>query len=134
MKSTILALACFLLHAGLGANAKSSLDYNVDDLCQHWVHSFEEQQKGETREIYRPAGSRTFSPSRFRMEYIFEKNGNCKWYFLSPDDDHRFKNGKWKINAIDKNLLMITKDGKTESFKIEELSKSVLRFTLLNPK
>ena len=59
---------------------------------QHWVHSFEEQNGDKVRHIFRPAGSRQFPPSRFRMEFGFDPNGQCNYKFLSPTDRHQMRN------------------------------------------
>ena len=61
------------------------------------------------------------------MQYIFQKNGDCEWFFLAPDDGHHFKTGKWKIDPNDRDILHIIKDDTTESFRIIELTKDVLR-------
>lgn len=108
-------------------------DINIDLLCQHWIHSREEQQTDQ-EQIYRPTGFKEFPPSRFRMEYIFNKNGDCEWYYLSPDDGHKFKSGKWKVDPNNKNIIQIIKDGVTESYQIQELTKDKLQMTLVKPK
>jgi len=104
---------------------------NSDDLYQHWIHSSEEQ-KTDGEQIFRPKDYKEFPPSRFRMQYIFRKNGECEWYFLSPDDNHRFKTGTWRIDPDDKNILQITKDGTTETYRIKELTKNLLRIVFVN--
>ena len=80
-------------------------------------------------QIYRPSAFKQFSPSRFRMQYVFAKDGACKWMFLSPDDAHHFKDGKWKI---DDHVLQIVKEKATESFQVIELSKDLLKMKLLD--
>jgi hypothetical protein len=112
------------------APAKPVIAMDINDLCQHWVHSWEEQKDPDVKDqIFRPAASRAFPPSRFRMAYKFAQNGDCEWFYLSPDDGHRFKPGKWLIDATDKTLLKITTDGETKSYRIAELSKDILRLT-----
>ena len=59
---------------------------------QYWVHSYEEQGAQKTPNIFRPAGSRQFPASRFRMEFGFDANGQCKYKFLSPTDSHEMRN------------------------------------------
>ncbi len=104
------------------------LGVNIKDLFQHWVHSREEQKDPDAKEqIFRPATSRQFPPSRFRMAYKFSDGGDCEWMFLDPADGHHFKPGKWEIDSGDKSVLKITADGKTSSFRIIELSKDILR-------
>jgi len=65
------------------------------------------------------------------MQYVFYKNGDCEWYYLSPDDAHRFKSGKWRIASTDKNVLQIVKRDSTESYRIIELTKNILRIVLI---
>jgi hypothetical protein len=104
---------------------------NINDLFQHWVHSREEEQSGGRVQIFRPAASMEFPPSRFRMAYKFAPNGGCEFYFLSPDDAHHFKACKWTISANDKTILQIIANGITTSYRIAELSGKVLRLTPL---
>jgi len=117
-----------------GAHTKpnrESFEINLDDLYRHWVHSSEEEQSGDLVRIYRPAGSMDFPPSRFRMAYKFAPSGDCEFYFLSPDDDHRFMACRWSIGASERNILRIAGNGTTISFRIVELSGKVLRLRLL---
>ena len=108
------------------------LAIDINDLFQHWVHSREEEQPGATFQIFRPA-SMEFPPSRFRMAYKFARNGDCEFYFLSPDDAHHFKACKWIISANDKTILQIIANGMTTSYRIAELSGKILRLTPLEP-
>jgi len=107
---------------------------NIKDLFQHWVHSYEEQKDTDAKEqIFRPAKSRQFPPSHFRMAYKFSEGGKVEWMFLDPADAHHFKPGKWEIDVTDGTLLKITADGKTDSFRILELSKDLLRLAPVKP-
>lgn len=108
-------------------------DIDINDLLQHWVHSSEEEQPGATVQIFRPAASMNFPPSRFRMAYTFAPNGGCEFYFLSPDDAHRFKPCNWTISAGDKTILQISADGKTTSYRIAQLTGKILRLAPLEP-
>lgn len=117
---------------GDGNKATNAID--IKNLCQHWVNSREEEDKkasNATVQIFRPAASRKFPPSRFRMAYKFTAKGDCEWLFLAPNDAHHFKKGKWMLDEADKTLLKITKDGVTSSYRIVELTKGILRLTPL---
>jgi hypothetical protein len=103
---------------------------NIDLFCQHWKHSTDEQQ-GEQIQVYRPANFKQFPPSRFRMEYVFAKDGTCKWMFLDPADAHHFRDGKWKVTPADKPKLQIFKGETTESYQVIELTKDLLRVKLV---
>ena len=99
----------------------------VDHLFQHWVRSYEEEQPGQAVQVFRPASSKPFPPSRFRMAYEFARNGSCESYVLSPDDAHHFDACTFRIAGSDKARLQITQAGVTTTFKIVELSEKLLR-------
>jgi hypothetical protein len=103
---------------------------DINDLFQHWVHSREEEERGATIQIFRPVASMDFSPSRFRMEYKFARNGRCEFLALAPNDGHNFKPCTWTIGA-DKSILKISADRGPTSYKIAELNGKILRFTPL---
>ena len=105
---------------------------DINDLFQHWVRSSEEEQPGGTVQTFRPAASMNFPPSRFRMAYKFAPNGGCEFYFLSPDDAHRFKPCTWTISA-DKLILQISANGQSTSYRIAQLNGKILRFKPLEP-
>jgi hypothetical protein len=100
---------------------------NLEDLFQHWVHSREEERSRGTAQIFRPAASKEFPPSRFRMAYKFARDGGCEFYFLSPDDGHHFKACRWTISAGNPTILEIIATETTTSYRIVELSGDVLR-------
>ncbi len=99
---------------------------DINDLFQHWVRSSEEEQPGGTVQIFRPAASMNFPPSRFRMAYKFAPNGGCEFYFLSPDDAHHFKPCTWTIR-VEKLILHISANGQSTSYKIAQLTGKILR-------
>ncbi len=68
------------------------------------------------------------------MAYKFAPNGDCEWLFLAPNDAHRFKIGKWMIDPTDESVIQITANGTKTSYRIAELSKKLLRLTLVEPK
>jgi len=78
--------------AGMAGN-ESGASKAVDNMnfYQHWVHAYEEQGGNKTPNIFRPAGSQPFPPSRFRMEFSFDPNGQCTYKELSPDDRHAMR-------------------------------------------
>ena len=104
---------------------------DLKNLLQHWVHSSEEEGPGDKDRIFRPAGSRKFPPSRFRMAYKFTRNGLCEFYVLSPDDAHYFKACSWIISGRENTILQIGAEGMTTSYRISELSWTLLRLTPL---
>ena len=94
MKRITIILASCLLAACAGTEYSSDSGSTAavnTDFYQHWVHSYEEQNGQKIPNIFRPAGSRAFPPSRFRMEFGFDANGQCKYKFLSPVDAHQMR-------------------------------------------
>ncbi len=94
---TLLFSACFLFAcAGSGTSTGDSgggpKAVANNNFYQHWVHAYEEQNGQKTPNIFRPKGSREFPPSRFRMEFAFDKTGQCNYKFLSPVDAHEMRN------------------------------------------
>lgn len=104
----------------------TQLAIDIHDLFQHWVHSSEEEQAGSMVQVFRPAGSKKFPPSRFRMVYKFAPNGACEFYYLSPDDAHHFKPCNWTMNVSDKMILRISAKGKLISYRIVQLTGKIL--------
>lgn len=93
MKTHLIILTAMFLSActGIKGAGESKLVDNTN-FYQHWVHSYEEQNGSKTPKIFRPAGSRQFPASRFRMEFGFDKSGQCNYKYLSPDDRHEMRN------------------------------------------
>lgn len=96
---------------------------NPDDLLQHWVHSREEDEATGGM-VFRPAESRTFPTSRFSGRYIFREGGECKWFFLAPDDAHYFKDGTWRLD--EERRLHIQQEDLLVSFKVISLTRQAL--------
>ena len=107
-------------------------ELHLDHLYQHWVHSREED-RSDAGETYRPKSSKQFPPSRFRMQYIFHKDGTCEWLFLSPSDGHEFRPGRWKLEKRDGHILTIDKGGDIERYRVLELTHDVLRLASVAP-
>ena len=118
---------CLLPLCAVATPVPAAGSVNLDNLCQHWVRSGEEETRASKDQIYRPAGHAGLPPSRFRMAYKFKRNGDCDWLSLSPDDDHHFKPGRWRLNHDGQ--LQITANGVTETYRIVECSRQLLRLT-----
>ncbi len=73
-----------------GSGVSGSIPSN-SNFYTHWIHSFEEQNGQKTPNIFRTKGSKTFPPSRFRMEFGFDPNGQCNYKYLSPVDAHEMR-------------------------------------------
>ena len=112
--------------------AAPATELHLDHLYQHWVHSREED-RSDAGETYRPKSSKQFPPSRFRMQYIFHKDGTCEWLFLSPNDQHELRPGKWKLEKGNGHILTLDKGGDIERYRILELTHDVLRLASVTP-
>ena len=121
------AVAGVLAILGLWSCLSAGPKLKVDNLIQHWVRSYEEEQPGQAVEIFRPASLQEFPPSRFRMAYKFDRSGSCEFYVLSPDDAHHFDSCTWSVIESDKPWLQIKQAGAATNFKIVELSGELLQ-------
>ncbi len=86
--SLMLLSACSSSLVDSGDDKQESKNMNF---YQHWVHSYEEQNGAKTPSIFRLAGSKNFPPSRSRMEFGFDPNGQCNYSYVSPDDHHEMR-------------------------------------------
>jgi hypothetical protein len=121
------AVAGVLALVGLWSCLTAGPRVKVDNLYQHWVRSHEEEHLGQTVQVFRPASSKVFPPSRFRMAYTFARNGSCTVYVLSPDDAHHFDACTWSIAESNDARLQVKHAGAETNFKIVELTGDVLR-------
>ena len=98
------------------------------DFYQHWVNSYEEQTDGSL--VFRPSGSREFPASRFRMEYVFNKNGSCRYKLLMPNDAHRMDS--CVFTKVGNKVYLYDNSGALRpnlSFTISSVSKEILQAT-----
>ena len=115
---------------GTVAAAQAADAINVDMLARAWTHSYEEDKDFDGR-VFRPTESKKFPPSRFRIRYVFNKDGSGKFLYLHPADAHRMVACQWKVTEDDPRRITITAmvGGKkhTESIKVLELTQKILR-------
>ena len=107
------------------SNTTSPLD--LDYFTQHWVRSYEEEPTATRVQIYRPEQFKAFPPSRFRMQYIFERDGTCQWFYLAPTDGHHFRDGRWRVASQEKDVIHIEQGEQTNVYRVLELTQDVLR-------
>ena len=69
---------------------------NVHDLCQHWMHSHEEDTAAET--VFRPA-SYQFPPARGRKGFHLKPDGSVMEYGIGPTDQRTQTAGKWQLDG-----------------------------------
>ena len=71
---------------------------DIRDLCQSWVHSYEEDT--DTESVYRPAGF-AFPPARGRTGFEFLTDKSCKLLGIAPADGSEVTDGTWEIEGED---------------------------------
>lgn len=102
-------------------------------LLGSWTSSYEDKKKWDDPEVFLPTDSKDSPPSRFRMRYIFNKDGSCQYLYLAPNDAHKMVEGTWLRKG---NEVHITdKAGKKQrdvSFEIVEIDEDKLRTTRLS--
>lgn len=102
-------------------------------LCQQWLRSNEEERPGDEMQVFRPKTFQKFPPSRFRMQYVFVKDGSLKWLDLVSNDAHQLKDGKWKFSAEKPGIIQIIKGDVIESHRVTGLTRDVLKLRLITP-
>ncbi len=124
MKNLILILCSMMIVACGGVQDTKTATSNPSNsnFYQHWVHSYEEQNGDKVNHIFRPKGSKEFAPARFRMEFGFDRSGQCNYKFLSPIDRHEMRNCVY--TKIGNKVYLYDDQGK---------SLSHLAFTLAKP-
>jgi len=123
-KLMIMGLLAALVGCGGAGVREGAKEAGNANFYQHWVHSHEEQGGSKTPNIFRPAGSRDFPASRFRMELGFDANGQCNYKFLSPNDRHEMRNCIY--TKIGNKVYLYDEQGKMLShlsFTVESASK-----------
>ena len=84
-------------------------------------------------QVFRPKTFQKFPPSRFRMQYVFVKDGSLKWLDLVSNDAHQLKDGKWKFSAEKPGIIQIIKGDVIESHRVTGLTRDVLKLRLITP-
>lgn len=101
---------------------------DIDDLCQRWVHSHEEDS--DTEQVYRPA-SFPFPPARGRTGLDLLPDKSCRRVGIAAADGSQVADGTWEfedeetlririncedtsevltVASVDRNRLAIRKD------------------------
>ena len=71
---------------------------DIGDLCQCWVHSYEEDT--DTESVYRPA-SFAFPPARGRTGFELRPDKSCKRVGIAAADGSEIIDGTWEIEGGD---------------------------------
>jgi thioredoxin-related protein len=108
--------------------------FTINALCRSWNHSYEEERNQvpgtSTGQIFRPTGSRQFPPSRFRMKYVFHKNGDFEYLTGPlPACGWRVDRGTWQLGANNRTILWKGQRGDGGSFQILQVTQNILKIT-----
>ena len=100
--------------------------YRIDQLCGHWIHSFEED--GPDEMVYRPQGF-DFPRSRGRRALKLQEDGSVLDLSPGSTDLPQAVAGDWNITAETVNIHYT--DGSAEQLPIKEVGpgKLVIRKT-----
>ena len=79
-----------------GARSGSEPVVKVLDLCQHWMHSHEEDTDEEV--VFRPASYR-FPPARGRTGFDLKEDGSLVEHGIAPTDRRTQSAGRWKLDG-----------------------------------
>jgi len=91
---------------------------NVDSLCRHWVHSFEEDT-GEIR-VYRPE-SYKFPLARGRVSMELKNDGALTGFQIGRNDVPAPEIGSWQVQD-GRLLINYPNQNETQGFVIKEAS------------
>jgi hypothetical protein len=140
MKRFLVLLAAFWCHlivvSGISRGEEPQAVYeDITFLLQSWTHSYEEEAEGSPVLVFRPSAFKEFPPSRFRMRYSFQDNGQCSWLFLSPVDAHFMNPGKWRLDLKNKNYIHMPRmaTGEMTAYQIVELTKHSMKLIEKEP-
>lgn len=110
---------------GLGCHHNSritSVGQDTTYLYQHWIHSYEEDEKDKSITTYRPKAY-PFPPARGREGFEFQKNGVFMWYPIAPGDGNSVIKETWEFK--DGQIIIRGKD-RIVRYKIISLAKDKL--------
>lgn len=128
MKSVL--VFCLLALSVSSSAQTDTMFVGESPLYKCWIDSHEENEKGSKILIYRPCDYyKRFTSSRFRAKFEFNKNGQCSFLVLAPDDAHYMTTGSWKFIDNQRSILII-KDtaGKiVYQYKIVSVSNDMLK-------
>jgi len=115
-------LLCLVLIAGTckKKSAKETMEITNALMGKTWLHSHEEDH-GDTL-VFRP-NSYDFPPSRGRIGFQLEANGNLKQYDIAPTDGLEEKAGKWQMRD-EKTLEATFPEGNSSNYEAEIISVS----------
>ena len=100
-----------------------------------WRASYEEDDEKTNIKNYRPCDYKEFRAAMYRQSITFDKNGQCDYLQLAPNDAHFFVKGKWSYNK--KRKMVTVKDDKDKvvyKFKVNGIEKSLTKIEYLEVK
>ncbi|HBS88072.1 MAG: hypothetical protein A2W91_09835 [Bacteroidetes bacterium GWF2_38_335] len=89
----------------------SAQEINKSYLTGSWIDSFEEKEEGFGGVVLRPYNFKYFPQAWFRFSINLEKDSECSWLVLAPDDAHYFKTGTWTFDEGTNEIKVNDKEG-----------------------
>jgi hypothetical protein len=97
-------------------------------ISRSWVHSREEDST-TNGSVFRPAGSRIFPPSLFRMRYQFYPDGTLDYLNIGQSCKHYTLKGRWTLATDNKTLQFFNSQGVSMGIvNLLEIKTNILRF------
>ena len=91
---------------------------NIRDLCQFWVHSYEEDTDSES--VYRPA-SFAFPPARGRTGFELLPDMSCRLVGIAAADGSEVTEGTWEIEGEDTLCIRIKRRGTGQVLRVASI-------------
>ena len=126
----IIIVFCGFILTGLKCSSDDIIASKLDDFCQKWVHSHEEDQ---SEEVHFRTDDFDFPPSRGRVAMHFSKDGTMIYHGISPVDAIEKFSGKW--SKKEKNIIEVSldkKDSEKYRFEVLVLSKELMKIKYIN--
>lgn len=92
---------------------------NIDDLCQCWVHSYEEDT--DTESVYRPANF-AFPPARGRTGFELLADKSCNRVGIAAADGSEVTAGTWDIEDEDTLRIRIDCEDSSQVLTVTSIS------------
>lgn len=123
MESCPMQARAAVVVVGAAPGAGAARPDSLDPLLGRWVHAAEEDAGGA--EVYRPEGSREFSPRMYRQRYAFFEGGRAEVLVPHPADAHYTAGGTWSLTPD--SVLVVHYEGRTDRLRVVELTPDLLR-------
>ena len=113
----------------LGLAQTTSSSSPPEGIFQHWIHSYEEDERGF--KVFRTAGYKDFPPSRGREGFKIDRNGDFIQFRIAPEDGLVSYSGEWKSPGPGRIEVVFEGAHGPLVFEIIELGKERLKILFL---